>query len=283
MTTVASADIGASNLRTAIVDIDTLTVSGRSELDIANDPSRTAEALLVAIRKLGPPPRRIGIAAAPEFGENGLVRRWPNRPNYVGFDLLGPLRRAGYDVAVLDDGMAGAVAAARQGGWSGLCVHIVIGTGIGGGVVLAGQPVVGARGRAMDIGHLAVPAATGVPCGCGRTGCLQAVASGRALAARAADAGLPLDGLDALAASGDPNAAAIVETQLEALAQAIEQVTTLLDPDKITLGAGYARYAAVATALRLRLPGDIGARLFLDALGDNGPLIGAALYAASGE
>ena len=88
-------------------------------------------------------------------------------------------RRWSVPVVVENDARAGAVGESR--GAAETLVHVKLSMGIGCGVVVGGAVLRGAGGLAGDIGHVRVGPPGGPRCRCGRTGCLAAYASGRAL------------------------------------------------------------------------------------------------------
>lgn len=111
-------------------------------------------------------------------------------------------------------------------------VYISLGTGISIGVIIDGQLHRGSRGIAGEVGHapLGDPA---LDCSCGLTGCLEAVAGGRALAER-------IDG-GARALFGEPRRhPAEAERVVAAIARAIHVLTAVFDPDLFVLGGGIA-------------------------------------------
>lgn len=165
-------------------------------------------------------------------------------------------------VVVENDGNVAAWAefrfgAARDVGES--MAMLTVGTGIGGGIVVGGQLVRGAHGTAAEMGH-AVVVPAGVPCGCGRQGCLEQYASGKALVrfARAAAAGHPEAAAGLLALVGgdlDAISGPVVTTAARAgdkvACDAFEQVgrwlgvgmadlVQVLDPEVIVVGGGVA-------------------------------------------
>ena len=150
-------------------------------------------------------------------------------------------------------------------------------TGIGGGFVLDGAPFGGASGNAGHIGQTHV--AAGGPT-------LEEVASGPASVAWANAQGWrgsTGEDLARDASSGDPTARAAIERSAAAVGAALADAATLLDLDMIAIGGGFSRVSAdyvdlVAAALRERaaLPYSRATRVVPSALGDEGPLIGAA-------
>lgn len=141
-------------------------------------------------------------------------------------------------------------------------VFITVSTGVGGGLVLNGEIYSGAFGGAGEIGHMVV-APGGPVCSCGNRGCLEAVASGRAIKQRAVElisagngnkilhlAGGSPDEADAPAVTraaqeGDPEAKEILETAGRYLGLAIANICTLLNPSLFVIGGGVARGAGM--------------------------------------
>jgi predicted NBD/HSP70 family sugar kinase len=166
-------------MRVVLVEPGTREILHSQKVPTPADPREGVSQLTQLWKSVGEP-RHFGFASAAEL-QDGRVTRWPSRPEYVGSDL-----RAAFDSArplCTDDASAAAYGeytrTSQSNGGSG--VYITVGTGVGGGAVLAGKLWQGHHGIAMDIGHVQVPAAAGVSCSCGASGCVQAIASGRAL------------------------------------------------------------------------------------------------------
>lgn len=140
----------------------------------------------------------------------------------------------------------------RFGGADGDFVWLTISTGNGGAVVADGRLIRGAGGCAGEIGHLKVERDNPYPCGCGGRGCLEAHASGVAIARRAAEAGLGA-GTDArrceeLAREGNAAALAVYGQTGVYLGRALAICANLLNPAYAFIGGG------VSMALDLMLP-----------------------------
>jgi glucokinase len=152
-------------------------------------------------------------------------------------------------------------------------VALVVSTGVGGGIVLEDRLLDGAGGNAGHIGHLIVEP-EGRLCGCGARGCLEAEASGTAIAA----------------ATGRPPAEAGPEVRRRTgtlVGRAVASVANLLDlrlavvAGSVALGYGDDFFDAAQAELdaRARLDFSAGARIAPAGLGDAGPLVGAAAVA----
>lgn len=163
----------------------------------------------------------------------------------------------------LGEGWVGAAAGRRD------YIGIVVSTGVGGGIVLDGRLLEGRLGNAGHIGHVVV-VPEGRRCACGGRGCLEAEASGLAIAA--------LTGRPAAVAPAD-----IVERTGTLVGRAVASVVNLLDlplavvSGSVALGFGAPFFAAAQREVDLRCGLDYarGARVIAGGLGDRGPLIGA--------
>jgi glucokinase len=187
-----------------------------------------------------------------------------------------------------NDGNAAAWAESRSGGRTGTLVVLALGTGVGGGVVLAGGTLLtGDAGLAGELGHVPVPG-PGRPCVCGGLDCLELYASGPALAAAA---GTP-DARTAVAAArrGDARAGAALRSAAAAIAAAVRALQPVLDPTRVVLagsvaeGAGRPLRDAVVAALAGARPlAGVAAppEISISSLGPYGCAIGAAELAAA--
>jgi len=128
-------------------------------------------------------------------------------------------------------------------------VLLTLGTGIGSGVVLNGQLFQGGSGRPGEIGHVTVEP-EGPLCGCGKRGCLEAVAGGKAVGRRAQALGIAADSreLFALAASGDERATALVDRVAWELGLGISYMINLFNPQRVIIGGGMAEAGEVLIA-----------------------------------
>ena len=131
-------------------------------------------------------------------------------------------------------------------------VYLSIGTGIAAGVILDGRIYRGQNGFAGEIGHFRVDP-DGPQCACGLQGCLEAVASGAALARQWPPSGRhsSVEALFAAAGRGDGRATPILRRAVEHLTSAIHILALTFDVDRIVIGGGVA---------------DVGAALLMDAL-----------------
>jgi glucokinase len=195
-------------------------------------------------------------------------------------------KRTGLPVAVGHDVRAGGTAELRLGAARGARNSLVIpiGTGIAAAMVIDGHLCVG-NGYAGEIGHMAV--GSDQPCVCGGTGCLEAVASGPAIArryARRTGRETTADAVAALVAEGDPDADAVWAETIGWLGAALATATALLAPEVIVIGGGLSRagdllLAPLTDDLERRLTFHRRPRLTTARFGDEAGCVGAGLWA----
>jgi glucokinase len=214
---------------------------GRREKHYIKDIKEDRDALLEKIREvaLEGDPEGVGIAVAGFTSKEGVVFRSPNIPSIEGVNfrsLLGNLR-----VAVGNDVTLGAF-----GEWfydhreAEVLVLVAVGTGLGGGLVLRGEPYFGVSGSAMEIGHHVI-LKDGYPCRCGRRGCWEAYCSSYGLERIYRDLGgeaLTDREIIRRAREGHKKASEAVEIFKEYLVLGLMNVVHILNPDRIVLGGG---------------------------------------------
>ena len=130
----------------------------------------------------------VGISTpGPCDPERGIVTGPPNLPGWRDVPLTQLVSDAmGVPVLLENDAAAAAYGELHFGAGQG-CRHLVyvtLGTGIGGGIIIDGRIYGGASGAAGELGHLVI-VEDGPPCGCGNRGCVEALASGLAIAREA--------------------------------------------------------------------------------------------------
>ncbi|KRE59023.1 ROK family transcriptional regulator [Phycicoccus sp. Soil748] len=219
--------------------------------------------------------------------ERGVVRyasnlRWRDLPLR---DLLG--EATDLPVAVGHDVRAAGVAEQLFGAGRGSdsFVLVPLGTGVAAAVVVDGRVVTGFTGAAGEFGHIPlVP--DGETCPCGQRGCLEAYASAGALTRRyAAREGRVLTAEQVVAALGsDPTADRLWDEAVTVLAQGLDVLTILLDPQVIVLGGGLSRAGAtLLEPLTAKMDDGLAWRdrppVVLTELGDRAGRLGAAVLA----
>jgi fructokinase len=165
----------------------------------------------------------VGIPGA-ESRVTGLIKN-ANSTWLNGQPLRADLEAAlGRPVRIANDANCFALSEAVDGAAAGAEVvfGVILGTGVGGGIVVRGEVLVGPNAIAGEWGHNALAGEDATrPCYCGRTNCIETFLSGSALAA---------DG-------GADDEAAMARYE-QRLARALAQVINILDPDVIVLGGG---------------------------------------------
>lgn len=190
--------------------------------------------------------RPIGVCAPGLLDvPSGRIHFATNVNGLSGSKLGGLLSaRLGVPVHVENDANAAAYAEYRFG--AGVTMrsmfYLTVSTGIGGGFVADGNVMRGSHGFAADVGHMTLNP-DGPVCSCGERGCLEAFASGTAIAREGERVlGVPITPHEvfARARAGEPAAVAIVERVSDALARGLASVSKILDPDGLVLGGGVA-------------------------------------------
>tara|TARA_Y100000758_G_C15929919_1_gene378343 strand:- start:178 stop:777 length:600 start_codon:yes stop_codon:yes gene_type:complete len=181
-------------------------------------------------------------------------------------------------------------------------VYLTISTGIGGGVIEQGKMLLGADGLAAEIGHMCIDSRDdAIECQCGVRGCLEALASGTAIAnitrERIARGGFPSSTLTSesdsmtsatvlqAAGQGDSLAVSIVDGVVFALSVGLANVLHLYNPDLIVLGGGVTSglveldlLPRIQERVKTRAMSDLHKefRLVASHLGDDPGMVGAA-------
>lgn len=266
---IAGVDIGGTNLRAGMVPFE-----GGEPAGVQSGPTRegegAGEVVGRVVEMVGAAMEAVGAgdggvagvgvgAPGPLDRGRGVVIETPN----LGWREV-PLRgmvagQLGLPVEVDNDANCAAYGEWWVGAGRGAerLIGLTLGTGIGGGIVLGGEIYRGASGAAGEAGHMSVHFA-GRRCGCGSRGCVEAYASGPAIAARAIE-GLGTAGDTALAAiaaadpgrvtaeavcdaaaAGDGYASRVVEETARILAVAVANLVHLFNPEVIVVGGGVA-------------------------------------------
>lgn len=155
------------------------------------------------------------------------------------------------EVRLANDANCFALSEAVDGAGAGhdVVFGVILGTGCGGGVVTGGRILEGRNRIAGEWGHTPLPWPTAedgpLPlCWCGRTGCLETVLCGPALAADCDGPGArDATRLPARAAAGDPRAQAALARHADRLARGLAVMLDLVDPDVVVLGGGLSNMA----------------------------------------
>lgn len=128
---------------------------------------------------------------------------------------------------------------------------VILGTGVGGGIVINGAPVVGVNGIGGEWGHNPLPwvrpewdEVSGTQCWCGKPSCIETWLSGPGMAAdhaRLTQQKISAEEIVVRADAGDEKSAATLARYEDRLARALAQIINVLDPEVIVLGGGISR------------------------------------------
>lgn len=245
---VAAADLGASHAVLALFDIaGNLLTHHDSSISIAQGPDVVLAWVFERVQRMlaEPAARRpllgltIGVPG-PVDSRTGRVVTPSRMPGWNGADV--PALLAEYtDVPVLVENDANLLAVGEYFVGDDTGEHLVVvkaGSGIGCGVIASGSLHRGAIGAAGDISHVSVGSRTDILCSCGRIGCLDAVASGAALAREMRDAGLPAADTAAvvdLARNAEPVSARILRDAGRAIGEVLATVVNFFNPNTLML------------------------------------------------
>lgn len=297
---VIALDVGGTGMKAALVAADGAVLY---EARRPTERERGGEAVVGSILDFAAELRQIGRdrwgepAEAAGIAVPGIVDEAAGTAVYaanVGWRDV-PLRALvadrleGIPVALGHDVRTGGLAEGRLGAGRGAehFLFVPIGTGIAGAIGIGGRIEAGAHGCAGEIGHIVVRPG-GPACGCGRSGCLETLASAAAVSrAWAAAGGDPdagaVDCATAVAA-GDPRAEAVWQQAISALADGLVTALTLLDPRILIIGGGLAEagdtlFSPLRAAVGDRITFQKTPDIVPAALGDTAACLGAALLA----
>lgn len=301
--TALGLDIGgtklAAGVMTATGDLVSFvrrpTPEGRRPSDVMRELFRLGHEA-VAAAGLGDP-GIIGVGCGgPVDTATGIVDRPPNLP---GWSQVPVTRLAGNEfdrpVCLENDAVAAVLGEYHYGSGQGTraFAYLTVSTGVGGAIMLDGQPIRGRSGNGGEIGHMVV-VHNGRPCNCGSAGCLEAYVSGTSIAAIAqeglaagARSTLPSNptaaDVSAAAAAGDAFAAAVWDDAVDILGSGLTTLSNIFEPDLIVLGGGVTRAGdqllqPVRNRLH-RLPFCADTEVRISQFGDTVGVVGAAASA----
>lgn len=235
-------DWGGTNIKGAVVD--GANVRASASVDTRHDaaPDAVLDDIAALVKQLDARPESVGVAIPGEVRDDGRCWRLPNIPGFENVNIAGELeKRLACPVGVENDATAAALAE-RLYGWGNIYrsfLLVTLGTGVGGGVVLDGHVRRGTFGFAGEIGHVIVSTAPdGWPCGCGRTGCMEAYAGKAGLLRRYGEFGLQAENVKEIAATEGEAADAVFKLLGESLGTGLAQINNVLDLDAIVFTGG---------------------------------------------
>ncbi len=244
---IVGVDLGGTSINVGVVPFDGGPVLGMRSLPTLADrgPKFVVDRIASMIRDaIHDATREVGFDATAVVGvglgspgpldrRSGTVIETPNL-GWRNFPLRDLISNAvGLEAELDNDANAAALGEWWQGAGKGVetLVGLTLGTGIGGGIVLGGKVFHGVADVAGEVGHMTIDS-TGRRCKCGNYGCLEAYASGPAIAARA------IEGLQ----SGEPS---LLPTMVEG---ELSRITAETVYEAIVAGDDYAREVMRDTA-----------------------------------
>jgi glucokinase len=280
VTDIIAVDIGGTKLAAGVVrDDGALLVRSDAPTPATSDAEELFGVLGAVIDQLGGARREaraVGVGCGGPMSRDGEEVSPLNIPAWRGFPLRARLAERCELPAFVDND---AKALALGEGWTGAArgvddyIGMVVSTGVGGGIVSGGRLLDGALGNAGHIGHVIVEP-EGRMCVCGARGCLEAEASGSAIAKITGQH--PRDAPPALIA----RTGALVGRVIASAANLLDLRLAVVS-GSVALGFGAPFFAAAQAEIDARACLDFsrGTRVVPGALGADGPLIGAARVA----
>jgi fructokinase len=295
-------DLGGTKMEAVVLSVDPFKELARVRIPTMREKgyesivTRTADIVKKAVRRAGTSVEHVTIGVGMPGSvtrRDGLVKNsnttcLNGRP--FREDLANELGRP----IVFDNdancfALAETLAGAAKAYSDGIVFGIIMGTGVGGGIVVKGEVWQGTHSIAGEWGHHAVwvgrPDARA--CYCGQSGCLEAYASGPAVEndyARRSGKRLSLAEIAARRAN-DPDAAAAIEGLLDAFGRGLANLIDILDPSAIVLGGGLSNLDFLLSEGRRRVANyvfndELLTPILKNELGDSAGVFGAALRGA---
>ena len=213
------------------------------------DYAATIQAVKALVAEAGSGTVGVGIPGAPSQ-VTGLVKN-ANSTWLIGKPLKDDLEKAlGRPVRLENDANCFALSEAVDGAGKGAhsVFGVILGTGVGGGIVIGGKVLTGANAIAGEWGHNPLPAPTAVDlphpdCYCGRKGCIETYLSGPGLSRDHEKATGQRLSAEEIVSLGDQS----LERYVERLSRSLASVINVLDPEVIVLGGGMSNVSRLYT------------------------------------
>ncbi len=316
---VLAIDLGGTKFVTALVSFDGQIVAREHNPTLADEGCeavfhrlllamrRTVEAAAMPLNSVS----HIAFAAAGAVDSSrGVVTDSPNLPGWHNIPLRGIVEEeTGIPTIVINDANAAALGELHFGAGQGVknMIYLTVSTGIGGGIIIGGKLYTGSSGCAGEIGHTTVDV-NGPRCTCGNIGCLEMLASGKAVAREArrlikqggktilrelaegnAD-NITAQTVAAAAQKADALALGVVSRAAECLGLGMVNLVNIFNPDLIVVGGGMAKMGdalldgarKVVMERAFSLPAN-RVRIVAGHLGDNASVLGAVAFVRSPE
>ena len=289
-------DLGGTKIEGVVLDDASGQVLARER--VATESARgydhivaTVAGLVARLEATHPGCASVGIGTPGAISSRTGLMKNSNTTCLNGRDLPGDLARTmGRPLLVENDANCFALAEARHGaGRDGRLVFgVIMGTGVGGGLVIDGRLWSGPQHIAGEWGHHAIDP-LGPLCYCGRRGCVETLISGPGVERRYRQLGgdgARMDVIVGRARSGEALARRVFEEFLNCFGRAVANLITILDPDVVVLGGGLSLIdelydAGRSAAARVVFNDELRTPIRRNQLGDSAGVIGAALLESS--
>ncbi|BDG46523.1 glucokinase [Parageobacillus sp. KH3-4] len=303
-------DLGGTTIKMAFLTADgDIVHKWEIDTDLSNKGENIvkhiAQSLEDTLRRLGESKERllaIGIGAPGSVHkETGMLYEavnlgWKNYPLKERLE-----RETSLPVAVDNDANIAALGEMWKGAGNGArdLICVTLGTGVGGGVIANGQIVHGVNGAGGEIGHMTMIPKGGAPCNCGKTGCLETIASARGIVRIAKEKlsrwnkptllrseTVTAKAVFDAAKANDELALEVVDEVMFYLGLALANAANVSNPEKIVIGGGVSKAGDIlvervgAYFRRFAFPRVAeGATIVLATLGNDAGVIGGAWLA----
>ena len=309
---VLAVDLGGTKIRTAIVsqEGDIVAIDNRltqAHRGLAHVLNRLFDSIDMVVRKGGMQLEEfsgIGVAIAGVLdSKNGILTSSPNLPQWKNVQLKKIMQdRLGLDTFLINDANAAALGEYQFGAGIGAqnLVYLTVSTGIGGGIIIDGKLYEGSTGSAGELGHMTIDA-DGPRCNCGNYGCLEALASGTAVAREAIEriksgkmsilkdmkeniSDIMAVDVAKAARRGDKLSIEIIAGASYYLGIGLVNIVNIFNPQVIVIGGGMSKMGGmliepakkIVNQRAFKLPART-ARIVRARLGNNSGIIGAAV------
>ncbi len=265
---VIGIDLGGTKINGALADLDGKVLGQHTIPTNASEGEQAVlgriidviEKVMEKANKNADDVKAIGIGSpGPLDAKAGIIITTPNLP-FRNFQLVKPITDKFKIPTYLDnDANVAAIGEYMLGAGKGTTnmVYITVSTGIGGGAILDGKIYRGSTSNALEVGHTTI-LPDGPRCNCGNYGCIEAIASGTAIARQAREAisegaDTSLKNYDTVtsyevykeAQKGDKVAKEILDSSFNYLGIAVANIITSFDPEMFVIGGGVSQMGAV--------------------------------------
>jgi glucokinase len=288
-------DLGGTNIKVAVIEKSGNSWKVIKEEDVPTEADKGPAHVVSRLAEIAANKQKefsnlsgVGVAVPGLFNADGTIELFPNLPGaWRGFQALEPIRKAtNLPTAIINDARSFTLGEAIMGAALGkrTVACFVMGTGVGGGVVIDGKIHLGASGAAGEIAHQIIKF-DGPMCGCGAQGCAEPLTNSSAIAKLAGTKTAEEAYKNAVA--GDEKALAAFKEVAYWIAITLTNIMVVLAPDTIVIGGGVAQSGdillkEIRTAMheRAHLYPTSDINIVPATLGFYAGSIGAALYGA---